>query len=195
MHRILILKGSPRKDGNTNALTEPFAEQLQAGGCQVEEIDLVDKNLEPCCACRACQKDWTHFGCIRNDEMQSIYDAIMRCEIVVFATPIYSWYCTPPVKMVLDRMVYGMNKYYGETKGPSQWRGKQIALLTTSGYPPEQGADLLQEGLKRYCKHSQIQFAGMLAERHLGYDTIFMNPEKEAHARQFANQIIDRFRA
>lgn len=46
------------------------------------------------------------------------------------ATPIYSWYCTPPMKALLDRLVYGMNKYYGDEKGPSLWNacGKKFWL-------------------------------------------------------------------
>jgi len=28
------------------------------------------------------------------------------------------------MKAVLDRLVYGMNKYYGREKGPSLWEGK-----------------------------------------------------------------------
>lgn len=41
-------------------------------------------------------------------------------------------------------------------------------------------------GMQRYCKHSRLQYIGMLAERHLGYQTTFMDAEKEEHARAFA---------
>ena len=34
--------------------------------------------------------------------------------------------------------------------------------------------------MRRYCKHSQLTYVGMLAERHLGYASVFMDPEKEA---------------
>jgi len=43
----------------------------------------------------------------RMAELQKI------CDLLVLASPIYSWYCSPPMKAVLDRLVYGMNKYYG----------------------------------------------------------------------------------
>ncbi|SBV99944.1 hypothetical protein KL86DPRO_11696 [uncultured delta proteobacterium] len=76
----------------------------------------------------------------------------------MMATPIYSWFCTPPLKSLLDRLVYGMNKYYGEKKGPALWAGKEAAIITTCGYRPEHGADLFEEGMKRYCKHSQLLY-------------------------------------
>ena len=71
--------------------------------------------------------------------MQEIFDSVLACDLLVLATPIYSWYCTPPMKAVLDRLVYGMNKYYGREKGPSLWEGKPVALIATCGYPEEGG--------------------------------------------------------
>jgi multimeric flavodoxin WrbA len=184
-----ILTGSPRRNGNTAALLRPFAEELIRRRAAVEVVDLYGKNIAPCTACRVCQSDWTAFGCAQRDDMQDLSDKILACDCVVLATPVYSWYCTPPMKALLDRLVYGMNKYYGEKKGPSLWSGKPLALLTTCGYRPEKGADLLEEGIRRYCKHSGLLYLGMLAERHLGYEVPFMTGEKEAHARKFAESV------
>ncbi len=94
------------------------------------------------------------------------------------------------MKALLDRVVYGMNKYYGDEKGPSLWAGKRLALITSCGYKPEKGTDLFEEGMKRYCKHSQLKYEGMLVERHLGYDTEFITDEKIENARLFAKKLI-----
>lgn len=190
--KICILMGSPRKEGNTAALTAPFMDELKAVGHEVEMVWLYDKEIQPCLACRACQKDWTVFGCARKDDVQAIADKILDADLIVFATPIYSWYCTAPMKALIDRLVYGMNKYYGEEKGPALWAGKAVASITTCGYRPEKGADLWEDGLKRYCKHSRLTYLGQLVERHLGYDTEFMDSEKEARARDFAKVILDK---
>ena len=74
--------------------------------------------------------------------------------------------------------------------GPALWAGKAVASITTCGYRPEKGADLWEDGLKRYCKHSGLRYLGLLAERHLGYNTTFMDTEKEQHARAFAQEMI-----
>lgn len=187
--KICILQGSPRKNGNTAALLEPFARRMEARGHTCEIIRLYDKQLKPCLACRACQKDWTIFGCVQRDDMQEVFNAVLACDLLVLATPIHSWYCTPPMKAVLDRLVYGMNKYYGETKGPALWMGKPVALVTTCGYPPEKGADLWEAGMRRYCRHSQLKYLGMLAQRHRGYGTTFMDAEKAARAASFADEV------
>lgn len=189
--KVCILRGSPRKEGNTNALAEPFTAALKEKGCSVTEFDLYDMDLKPCLACRGCQQDWSVSACVREDDMYLIFDAVMRSDLIVIASPIYSWYCTAPTKTVLDRLVYGLNKYYGDKKGPSLWAGKQVALLTTCGYKPEKGADLWEEGMKRYCRHSQLEYRGMLAERHLGYNTVFMDDEKAERARTFAEGLFN----
>ena len=44
--------------------------------------------------------------------------------------------------------------------------------------------------MARWCKHGQLRWLGGLAERHLGYDTVFMDEEKAARARAFAAEIM-----
>lgn len=190
--RVLILTGSPREDGNTARLLRPFTEALRARGAETETIRLYGRDIRPCTACRACQRDWTVFGCRWKDDAQPIFDAVLRCDLLVLATPIYSWYCTPPMKALLDRLVYGMNKYYGEERGPALWAGKKLALIATCGYPVEKGTDLWEAGMKRYCKHSQLVYLGMLAERHMGYDTVFMTPGKAERAAAFADSLLEK---
>lgn len=190
MMDVCILMGSPRRQGNTAALLEPFREELEQGGAQTRNIWLYEKNIQPCIACRSCQRDWSRFGCVRKDDADAIFQVILESELMVLATPIYSWYCTPPMKALLDRLVYGMNKYYGEEKGPALWEGKAMALLMTCGYRPEKGCDLFEEGMRRYCRHSRLRYLGSHAERHLGYDTVFMSPDKETRTRAFARQLL-----
>lgn len=188
MKKACILMGSPRKDGNTSALVKPFELELEALGFCCSTVNLYEKELKPCIACRSCQSTWSSFGCSLKDDMGYIFDCILSSDLLVIASPVYSWYCTPPAKAVLDRMVYGMNKFYGEKRGPSLWAGKHVAVITTCGYSVEKGADLLEEGIKRYCRHSGLNYIGMLAERHLGYDTVFMDSKKELHSREFARK-------
>ncbi len=189
--KVCILMGSPRRSGNTAALLEPFCETLRGGGAEVETVFLHDLNIRPCVACRTCQQDWTRFGCPQWDDVEGLFPKLLAADLIVLATPIYSWYCTPPMKALLDRMMYGMNKFYGESRGPSLWSGKAVALLISCGYRPEKGCDLFEEGMRRYCKHSGLRFLGSHAERHLGYDAgPFMDEEKVRRVRAFAETLL-----
>ncbi len=186
LKKMTVLFGSPRKNGNTASLLAPFLETWREQGNEADVFDLYRLHIEDCRACRSCQNDLTGFGCIIDDDMRIIAESAFDAGIILLATPIYAWYCTAPVKAAIDRLLYGFTKYYGETRGPSLWKGKGVAILTTCGYPPEKGADLFEEGVLRLCRHCGLNYLGMLAEHHLGYDTVFMDEEKAGRARTFA---------
>lgn len=69
-----------------------------------------------------------------------------------------------------------------------EWQ--KLAIITTCGYRPENGADLFEEGIKRYCKHSKLKYIGMLAERDFGYKSVFITDDKIEHSRSFARKLI-----
>jgi multimeric flavodoxin WrbA len=190
--KFCILMGSPRKNGNTASLLEPFIEELEKNGATVEYIDLYSKNINPCIACRKCQNIMDSFGCSQHDDMQEIFQSVLDSDCIVLATPIYSWYCTPPMKAMLDRLVYGMNKFFGDIKGPSLWEGKKCAIITTCGYKVENGADLFEQGIIRYCKHSHLNYIGMLAVRDKGYNTTFISKEKIEQSKDFAMELVNK---
>lgn len=189
--KFTIIFGSPRKKGNTASLLEPFMDELKSNGADVEYFDVYEKEIAGCKACLGCQQDQTKVSCVIQDDMQEILDSMAMADVVVYAAPVYIWSAPAPVKAVIDRSVYSTCKYYGDDPhGPALFKGKQIALITTCGYPVEKGADLFEEQMKRYCKHCGMSYAGMLAERQRNLKEAFMDAEKEMHARVFAKTLL-----
>lgn len=190
--RCTVLFASPRGEkSNTLALLRPWLDAWRQAGHEAEVFSLYDMNIKPCTACRGCQNDWQRPACVTQDDMQPIFDSVLQSDLLLLATPIYSWFCTPPMKAALDRLVYAMEKYYGPAgRGPSLLAGKTMAAVTTCGYRPEKGADLFLEAMARWCKHGQLRWLGGLTGRHLGYDTVFMDEEKAARVRVFAAEIM-----
>lgn len=187
--KTIVLMASPRKKGNTYQILDKFIDEANLLQEESKIIWLYDKEIKSCIACRNCQKDFTIFGCIHKDDVQGIFDEILNSDIIILATPIYSWYSTAPLKALLDRLVYGMNKFYGEERWPSLWSGKKLGIISTCGYPVEKGFDLFEEGIKRYTKYSQLEFVGSLVEHDKGYKSIFMDKNKEERAREFARKL------
>ena len=155
--KATVLFASPRgRESNTMALLHPALETWRRAGHEAEVFSLYDLHIEGCLACRCCQTDWQQPACAIDDDMQPIFRSILRSELVLLATPVYSWYCTAPLKAALDRLVYAMDKYYGsQGKGPALLAGKAMAAVVTCGYRPERGADLFLEAMARWCKHGQ----------------------------------------
>ena len=186
-----IIYGSPRKKGNTAALLEPFMDELQKNEVTIDYFDVYEKEIAGCKACLGCQKDISKICCVVQDDMQAVLNSMSEADMIIIAAPIYAWSAPAPVKAVIDRAIYSSCKYYGDDPhGPALFKGKRLALLTTCGYPVEKGADLYEEMMKRYCKHCGFTYAGMLAERQRNLKEVFMNDEKESHAREFAKSLL-----
>ena len=190
--RTCVLFASPRREAsNTLAVTNIFLDAWRAAGHRAEVFPLYDLSIAPCRTCRACQNDHAAPNCAIHDDMDDIFESILQSDLIVFASPIYSWYCTAPLKAAMDRLVYALCKFYGEMRGPSLLEGKALCAITTCGYRPEQGADLFDEGLRRWCKHGKMDYRGMLTLRDLGGEEPFMTEANEEQTRAFARELVE----
>jgi len=186
--KVCILMGSPRRNGNTAALLKPFIAELENGGCEVEYIALPEKDVKPCKGCKACQNIGDAYGCVQIDDVSEIVDSIIASDCVVFATPIYTWYCTAPMKALLDRH-YGLNKFYGSAEG-SLWKGKKVAIIATHGYKRESAMAPFETGAKSLCKHSGLIYMGAYSVRDKGNPAAFRTEGAANGAREFARRLI-----
>lgn len=185
---VLILMGSPRLRGTTAQLCRPFMEELRAQGAQVRYVTLADRNIQPCRGCYACQQVAGAYGCVLHDDMQQIVEDIVWAELIVLATPIYSWYCAAPMKNLLDRH-YGLNKFYGSATG-SLWAGKKVAILATHGYERDYAVEPFQMGIERLCAHSHLQYLGLYSVRNEQGMESFTATEAVEGAKAFARRLL-----
>lgn len=189
--KTCILFASPRKQGNTASLLSPFMETLRDSGAEIQYFDVYERQISGCKACLWCQKDTDAICCIQEDEMQPILRAVSDSDLIVLASPIYIWSAPAPLKAVIDRLVYAACKYYGDDPhGPSLLQGKKLALLCTCGYPVSKGADLYEEEMKRFCKHVQMYYLGMLCERQRNLKETFMDEAKKGRAQEFGREVM-----
>lgn len=158
---VLVLMGSPRRDGNTATLTAPFVKRLRSREVNVETVYLYDKNISPCISCYNCQEIHGEYGCILRDYMYDIVEEIMRADCIILASPIYSGYCTAPMKAMIDRH-YGLNKHYGKPGQSSLWEGKKCGIIATCKYDLESNISPFENGVKKLCEHSKLKYIGKI---------------------------------
>ena len=185
---VLILMGSPRLHGNTAELCKPFMEELKENGARVHYVTLADKNIHPCKGCYACQDVSGTYGCVQKDDMYAIVEEIQWADLIVLATPIYTWYCTAHMKNVLDRH-YGLNKYYGSAEG-SLWAGKKVAIIATHGYDRAYATDPFVMGVERLCEHSKLTYIGMYSVRDEDNLASFQTEAAIEGAKNFAKKML-----
>ena len=100
--KIVVITGSPRKDGNSFAMTDAFIKAAESKGHTVTRFDAAMKNVGGCRACETCFK--TGKACSFDDDFNTIAPAILEADAVVFTTPVY-WYSIPAqIKGVIDRL-------------------------------------------------------------------------------------------
>ena len=187
--RVCILMGSPRLNRNTAELCKYLIDELQRNNAVVDYITLHGKKIAPCLGCYCCQDVAGEYGCAQQDDIQGIVESILQADVLVFATPIYTWQATPPMKAVMDRM-YGINKFYGSAPRCILNEGQAYALITTCGYDLDYGAGLLDEGLRRWCEHSGLPYLGMYAVRDEDDLASFQTEAAIAGTREFAQKIL-----
>lgn len=100
---IVILNGSPRKNGNTSALVKAFTEGAKKSGNNVTEFFLDRMNIHGCKGCFGGHSS-KECPCVQKDDMNKIYPAIRDCNVVVLDTPLYYWNMSGQLRIVMDRL-------------------------------------------------------------------------------------------
>ena len=103
--KILILTGSPRKNGNSNTLADEFAKGAKEAGHEVVRFDAAFKKVNPCIACDHCGMDGP---CVFDDDFEFVRKHIVDADCVVFASPMYYFGLSAQLKLVIDRF-YDIN--------------------------------------------------------------------------------------
>lgn len=81
--KTIIFNGSPRIKGDTIFLINELKKHLDG---EVKVISSYYDNIKPCNDCRYC---WDKSECIKDDDMQHIYQYIIECDTIIIASPIY----------------------------------------------------------------------------------------------------------
>ncbi|RDB59290.1 FMN reductase [Gordonibacter sp. 28C] len=100
---VLVLNGSPRREGNTAALVDAFAEGAEQAGGTIARFDVALMDIAPCRGCLGGGAD-VHSPCVQKDDMDAVYAAYRAADVVVLASPMYCWSFTAQMKAVLDRL-------------------------------------------------------------------------------------------
>jgi multimeric flavodoxin WrbA len=126
--KIVGLVGSPRKNGNTDALLQKAMQGAKAQGAETTLFYLNDLNLRGCQACYTCKKTGK---CAVNDDMTGIYRAIDEADAVIIGSPIYFGRFTSQLAPVMDRLF----AYLKPDFTSSLAKGKKFGLVFTYNQP------------------------------------------------------------
>ena len=119
--KIVVITGSPRKEGNSFAMTEAFIKEAEQCGHTIRRFDAALLKIGGCHACMTCYK--TGQACSFDDDFNTIASAILEADAVVYTMPVY-WYSIPAqIKGVVDRI-------FSLVVGGKEIAGKKCGLIT-----------------------------------------------------------------
>ncbi len=101
--KVLILSGSPHKDGTTKRAITELSDTLRAEGMETEIIEVGNTGAPGCRGCYACSK----LGrCVIDDIVNELADKLRDADGLVLASPVY--YASPngAFLAVCDRLFY-----------------------------------------------------------------------------------------
>ena len=101
--KIIVLNGSPRKNGNTSALVKAFRDGAESAGHSVTEFWLGGMKINGCRGCCAGGKN-PESPCVQKDDIEQIYPAYKEADVVVLASPLYYWTISGQLKCAFDRL-------------------------------------------------------------------------------------------
>ena len=152
--KIVILMGSPNRNGSTNILVENFIKGAIEAGHQTEVIDVCHADIHPCTGCVACGYEGP---CVQKDDVEMIRQKLLASDMVVFATPLYYYGMTAQLKTVVDRFCA-----YNSSLNS---RRLKSALLTVAWNADDWTFDALEAHYKTLVRYINFEDQGMV----LGY--------------------------
>lgn len=102
MKNILIISGSPRKNGNSEILCNEFAKGAKESGNNVEMIRLAEKNIDFARTCETCCKNEV-CSCNQKDDVAGIIQKMIDADVIVLSTPTYFYGMSAQLKALIDR--------------------------------------------------------------------------------------------
>lgn len=187
---VLVVQGSPRKDGNTAAVMSAVSEALnEKCKCTIETVWVADADIGGCIECFACQEAAKPPKCKIHDDMTDLYKKIMKADVTIFATPVFCWGVPAQIKSVFDRL-YACFQFEPDEHN-CVLSGKRFAFVLTAGGGKNDGADLCVSMYKRFIEFSRAENVGVLQAVLLGEpkDTR-ANRKLVSRARAFAGKLV-----
>ncbi len=166
--KVLAINGSPRMEkGNTALILDPFLDGMRSAGAEVELLYTSKLNINPCKGDFNC---WlkTPGRCHQDDDMQLVHPKLRAADVWVFATPVYVWGVTGPLKNLMDRIIPLVEPeitiHDGHCSHPLRAGTKrsQIVLVSNCGFWEMDNFGPLLAQFEALCRIIGFEFAGAL---------------------------------
>ena len=130
---MLLLNASPRPAGRVARWLAAIESAARADGFCTETLRVADLSVQPCRGCMACRQSGR---CVLPaDDAQRTLAILKEADALVVGTPCYWGNVPGQLKVLLDRMVYGMMGESRRAVPVPLMQGKRAAVVATCSTP------------------------------------------------------------
>ncbi len=149
--KIVVLEGSPHKNGSSNMLAGEFIRGTKENGHEIQILNVAHMDMHPCLGCEHCGMDGS---CVHKDDNDKIKQALLSADMAVFVTPVYYFGMSAQLKMVIDR-------FYSYTTKLSN-KHLKAALITAAWDSNDDVMPYIVEHYKKICRYMNFENLGMV---------------------------------
>ena len=171
---ILILNASPRRHGNISQMVEVMADECRQAGVEVQTVAVQQLDIRPCLGCMKCRA--AHKCVLPEDDAQRVLKLIQQADALVIAAPCYWGNIPGTLKLLFDRIVYGMMDESEKGWPLPLHKGKRCVLVSTSTTPWPFNRIMHQSSgairaMKEVCRYSGLKTVATVEKGGTRHDT------------------------
>ena len=101
--KVLLINGSPRKNGNTALALEEMRKVFEAEGVEAEIVHVGNQPIRGCVGCGGCAKKGR---CVFDDAVNAVAEKFEAADGLVVGSPVYFAGPNATVQALMDRLFY-----------------------------------------------------------------------------------------
>ncbi len=150
--RVLIIKGSERKDSFTNRLSAEAEKSLV--GCHIDIFDTFKESFAPCNGCNYCE---TNGKCVHGD-LDDFFEKFENADLIIFSSPVYNGTFPAPLKALVDRFQCYYTTFYANGKVQPIKKRRKAILIAAAGRDGKKSVEFMNWQLRCAFSILNIEF-------------------------------------
>lgn len=126
---ILIINGSPRRRGIISCILGIMQQEAVDRGWSTETVHVNDLKIQPCTGCMTCRDAGK--CCLPEDDTVKVLAMIKEADALIIGAPCYWGNIPGQMKLLFDRIVYGMMGEASNGLPRPLHKGKRAIIVST----------------------------------------------------------------
>ncbi len=152
--KLLIIKGSCRKDSLTNSIFQEAVKSFD--NVEIHIFDAFSENFAFCNGCNYCEEVGK---CVHRD-LDGFFEEFENADVVLFSSPVYNGGFSAPVKALIDRFQVYYTSFYKNNKTQPIKKHRKGILLVASGRNGKAATENMEKNLKCACTILNMELEG-----------------------------------